>query len=452
MNSMTTSEIAQALGTTVGENKVVTSVVIDTRKVVKGCLFVCIKGENFDGNDFADEAIRLGAVAVLCSKNAKCQGTAIRVEDTRKSFLCLSSYYRSKFNIPVVALTGSVGKTTTKEMIFLVLSGKFNAMKTQGNFNNKIGLPQTLFRLEDSVEAAVIEMGMNNFGEIRELSKATKATIGLITNIGLSHIENLGSQEGIFKAKMELLDGLQDGAPFVVNGDDKFLGSVSSTPQHKLYKYGLENGEFKGYNIKEKEGSTSFQVLFFGKTQEITIPTIGIHNVYNALAAFSVGYILGIAPENIAQSLASYVPEGMRQKCVQLNGILSIEDCYNASPDSMKASISTLVNTEGNRKFAVLADMLELGDYSKEAHFQVGEMVGDAKVDVLFAYGHYAKEYIAGASEKSCTKCVFFDDKMEIAETLTNEMEKGDVVVFKASRGMKLEEVILSFYDKWGNK
>lgn len=452
MNSMTTSEIAAVLGTTVDQDKVVTSIVIDTRKVCKGCLFVCIKGENFDGNDFADEAIRLGATAVLCNNSAKCQGTAIRVEDTRKAFLCLSSYYRTKFNIPVVALTGSVGKTTTKEMIFLVLSGKFNAMKTQGNFNNEIGLPQTLFRLEDGVDAAVIEMGMSHFGEISELSKATKATVGLITNIGLSHIENLGSQEGIFKAKMEILDGLQDGAPLIVNGDDKFLGSVSSTSQHKLYKYGLENADFKGYNIKEEEGSTSFLISFFGKTQEVTVPTIGVHNVYNALAAFSVGYVLGIAPEKMAESLANYVPEGMRQKCVKINGILSIEDCYNASPDSMKASISTLVNTKGNRKFAVLSDMLELGDYSKEAHLQVGKMVGDAKVDVLFAYGNYAKEYITGASENGFTKCAFFDDKMQVADALANEMEQGDVVVFKASRGMKLEEVILSFYDKWGNK
>lgn len=447
---MTTSEIANALGTSADENKLISSIVIDTRKTCKDCLFVCIKGENFDGNDFANKAIEMGASAVLCSQTAKCSGTAIRVDDTRKAFLKLASYYRMKFNIPIVALTGSVGKTTTKEMVHLVLSGKFNALKTLGNFNNDVGLPQTLFRLEDGIEAAVIEMGMNHFGEISQLSKATQPTIGLITNIGLSHIENLGSQAGIFKAKMELLDGLQKGAPLVVNGDDKFLGSVSSTNEHKLYTYGLENGDFKGYNITEKDGITSFEISFLGKTQAIILPTIGVHNVYNALAAFSVGYILGVEPSKMAEMLAKYVPEGMRQKSTRIGGILSIEDCYNASPDSMKAAISTLINTNGNRKIAVLSDMLELGDYSKEAHFNVGKMIGKLNVDVLFTYGSFAKEYIAGAKESGLTKCFFFESKNDIADALVKELQIGDVVVFKASRGMKLEEVIHSFYDKWG--
>ena len=449
MNELSTKQIADALGTTVEEDKIIKDVVIDTRQIVKDCLFVCIKGENFDGNDFADKAIELGAAAVLCTKEAKCSGTAIRVDDTRKAFLQLTSFYRSLFNIPVVALTGSVGKTTTKEMIHLALSAKFNTLKTLGNFNNEIGLPRTLLRLDDSIQAAVIEMGMSHFGEISTLSKTTKPTTGVITNIGVSHIENLGSREGIFKAKMEIVDGMDEDATLILNGDDDFLSTVTAkSAKRKVIFYGVDNGDFRCDNINEKDGKTSFTVHFFGQNKDVVIPTIGIHNVYNALAALAVAYVHDVDMDKAIEKLASYQPEGMRQKCVDANGVTVIEDCYNASPDSMKAALRTLASIKANKRIAVLADMLELGDYSSEAHFSVGKMVAENKIDYLFAYGKEAIGYIKGA--ESFTICKLFETKQELADELFKTAESGDAVLFKASRGMKLEDSIHIFYEKRG--
>ena len=454
MNKLTTKEIANALGTTADNDVEISCICIDTRKVKKGSLFVCIKGENFDGNIFADKAVELGASAVLCNDYAQCSANAIRVKDTRKAFLDLSSYYRQKFDIPVVALTGSVGKTTTKEMTALVLSAKYNTMKTQGNFNNEIGLPQTLFTLDDTVEAAVIEMGMSHFGEISVLSKATKANVGLITNIGVSHIENLGSQEGIFKAKMEILDGLTETAPLIVNGDDKFLSAVKSMElgKHKVFTFGLGNCDFTAKNIVQTESETTFEIEFFDKKQNVKIPTIGIHNVYDALAGFAVGFILGVDSEKSAEMLSTYAPAGMRQKVNKLGDVTFIEDCYNASPDSMKAIISALISMNGKSKILVLADMLELGKISEKAHYNIGSLAAEYKVDLLLAYGEMGKYYISGAKENGMKNAYHFETKVDLTEFLFNNINIGDVVAFKASRGMKMEEVIHSIYDRWENK
>lgn len=452
MKKITTEWIASALGARATENVEVNAVVIDTRKVTEGCLFVCIKGERFDGNDFAEQALAAGAAAVLCSDYAVCGGPCIRVKDTRAAFLKLASCYRQLFQISVVGLTGSVGKTTTKEMTHLVLSGSYKTLKTQGNLNNEIGLPRTLFSIEEDTQAAVIEMGMSHAGEISALSKAAKPTIGVITNIGVSHIENLGSQEGIFRAKMELVDGLMPGAPLLVNGDDPFLSTVGSNESHKVYTYGIENGDFKGYNIKESGFSTTFTVSYFNKEQVITLPTVGKHNVYDALAAFAAGYLLGVDAKVAASQLASYVPDGMRQKCVEIGGVMSIEDCYNAAPDSMRAAVTTLMGIKAKKHFAVLADMLELGAYAEKAHHDVGRMVSEAGVEVLLAYGDEAKGYIHGAKGNGFTECYHFETKDALCGELSQMISAGDAVLFKGSRGMKLEEVIHAFYEDWGNR
>ncbi len=365
MEVLTLSEIAQACGGEFNSDTEINSVCIDTRKITKGCLFICIRGERFDAHQFADEALEKGAAAVMISEDINVNGAYVKVSDTARAMLELSGYYRRKFNIPVVGLTGSVGKTTTKEFTYLVVNAKYNAIKTLGNLNNEIGLPQMLFQIDEAVEAAVIEMGMNHFGEIHRLSTAAKPTIGLITNIGVSHIEFLGSREGILKAKLEILDGLTENAPLILNGDNDLLKTVKSD-DHKIYFYGMEdNADFKAEDITEVNGNTEFYVSYFGKKQKIMVPLIGIHNVYNALAAFAVGYCLDIEAEMAADAIASYKPEGMRQKSVVINGITSIEDCYNASPDSMKAALQTLSATKGNKKIAVFADMFELGDYSE---------------------------------------------------------------------------------------
>ena len=448
MEKLKLSEIAPCLGATYNRDAEFDSVCIDTRKITKGCLFICIKGERFDAHQFADEALSLGASAVMIHSDIKPNGAYIKVADTAKAMLSLSGYYRSKFNIPVVGLTGSVGKTTTKEFTHLVVSAKYNAIKTQGNLNNEIGVPQMLFQLNNSVEAAVIEMGMNHFGEISRLVNEVKPTIGLITNIGVSHIENLGSREGILKAKLELCEGLADGAPLILNGDNDMLQTVKDE-NHKVVFYGIENGEFKAENIVETENSTSFDIVYYGKTQHIVIPTIGIHNVYNALAAFTVGYFLDVEPQAAADALGTYVPAGMRQKVVDVDGITSIEDCYNASPDSMRAAIKTLSNIKGNKKIAVLGDMLELGDYAKTAHTNVGAMVGENKIDYLFAYGNDAKYYVEGAKQSGVKNAFLFDDKEKLSDMLLKTASLGDTVLFKGSRGMKLEDVINTVYKGW---
>lgn len=449
MEILRLSEIAQACGGSCNLDCDINGVCIDTRKITKGCLFICIKGERFDGHQFVQEALNKGAAAVMVHSDIDVDCAYVRVADTSKALLALGGYYRSKFDIPVVGLTGSVGKTTTKEFTYLVVNAKYNAIKTLGNLNNEIGLPQMLFQLDSSTQAAVIEMGMNHFGEIHNLTTAAKPTLALITNIGVSHIENLGSREGILKAKLEILDGLKKGATVILNGDNDMLATVKNDDYNIVF-YGVDNGDFKADNITEENGTTKFTVYYFGNSQTIAIPTIGIHNVYNALAAFAVGYYLDIDSEKCAAALASYQPEGMRQKSVECNGITCIEDCYNASPDSMRAGITTLANTKGKRKIAVLSDMLELGSYSKQAHLEVGTMAAENKIDYLFAFGNDSKYIIQGAMDNGLKNAYHFDSKEELTDKLLKIIKKDDTILFKASRGMRLEDVIHNVYDRWG--
>ena len=447
MKKQRLSQIASVLGATYNVDAEFDSVCIDTRKITKGCLFICIKGERFDAHQFANEALELGASAVMIHTDIEPNGAYIRVDDTSSAMLKLAGYYRSQFDIPVVGLTGSVGKTTTKEFTHLVVSAKYNAIKTQGNLNNEIGLPQMLFQIDSSTEAAVIEMGMNHFGEISRLTRATRPTVALITNVGVSHIENLGSREGILKAKLEICEGLSEGAPLILNADNDMLSTVNDS-KHRVIFYGVDNGDFRAVNIKQNDSFTEFDVEYYGKSQHIKIPTIGIHNVYNALAAFTVGYVLDIEPQMCANALEGYVPAGMRQRVTQVGGIKSIEDCYNASPDSMRASIKALADIKGNKKIAVLADMLELGEYSREAHLSVGNMVGENKIDILLAYGNDAKYYVENAKAGG-VEAYLFDDKQALADKLLQCASSGDVVLFKGSRGMKLEDIINTVYKGW---
>lgn len=452
MEKITLNEIAYALGADAVGEADITDICIDTRRITKGCLFICIRGERFDAHNFASEAKEKGAAALMVDHKLDIDLPQVIVGETSAAMLALSNYYRRKFVLPVVGLTGSVGKTTTKEFIALVLAAKYKTLKTQGNLNNEIGVPQMLFRLDNQTEAAVIEMGMNHFGEIDRLSKAVEPTLALITNIGVSHIENLGSREGILKAKTEILHGMKHGSPLILNGDDDMLQTVDLGNAYPIITYAVkntDNADFAAENIIEKDGKTTFTVSFCNHTakQEITIPTIGIHNVYNALAAFAVGCTLQVDCQAAADALATYVPEGMRQKSVTFDGITCIEDCYNASPDSMKAALTTLSNTEGNRKIAVLADMLELGEYSKQAHMSVGEMVVENKIDYLFAYGEMAQCIVDAAKEKGMKNAYHFDNKNELCEKLIPLIQKGDTIVFKASRGMKLEDVINKVYE-----
>lgn len=445
------SDVAAACNGKISKDTEINGVCIDTRKITPGCLFICIKGERFDAHEFALEAIEKGAAAVMVHKKVETNAPYVLVKDTSESLLKLSAWYRSQFSIPVIGLTGSVGKTTTKEFTYLAVSAKYNTIKTLGNLNNEIGLPQMLFTIDKSTQAAVIEMGMNHFGEIHRLSKAARPNVGIITNIGVSHIENLGSREGILKAKLEMLDGMEDGAPLIVNSDDELLSGVKLN-NRMIITFGINSGDFRAVDISEENTSTSFSIDYFWKSQRVTIPTVGIHNVYNALAAFTVAYGLDVDAELAAQALSSYVPEGMRQKAVQIGGIVSIEDCYNASPDSMRAALTTLKNMKASRKIAVLSDMLELGDYAKEAHLEIGRLAAECGIDFLLCTGPLSENYIKGAQAHGSIEAIHFSSKEELAEKLVEISQANDAVLFKASRGMKLEDVIHFVYDRWENK
>lgn len=451
MKAFTLQEAAVALGLPqMQAQATLADVCTDTRKIQPGSLFVCLRGERFDGHSFASQAAQLGAAALLVDHPVDADVPQLVVTDTGKALLQLAGWYRRRFRLPVVGLTGSVGKTTTKEFIALVLGAKYNTLKTQGNLNNEIGVPQMLFRLEDSHTAAVIEMGMNHFGEISRLTRAVAPTVGLITNIGVSHIENLGSRAGILQAKLEILEGMAPDAPLIVNIDNDMLRTVKLGDRPLLtFAIDDQSADFTATDIAEQGSTTTFTVHHSTFTQPVTIPTVGIHNVYNALAAMAVGYVTGVDPVAAAAALANYVPAGMRQNLVQVGGVQVIEDCYNASPDSMRAALQTLGKLPVHRRYAVLGAMLELGDYAKEAHTQVGKMAAENGIDGVLAYGADAAYIVEAAKQAGLENARLFDTKEALAQSLAQQVQPGDGVLFKGSRGMHLEDVMHTVYERW---
>lgn len=451
MKAFTLQEAAAALGLPqMQAQATLADVCTDTRKIQSGSLFVCLRGERFDGHTFAPQAAQLGAAALLVDHPVDADVPQLVVTDTGKALLQLAGWYRRRFRLPVVGLTGSVGKTTTKEFIALVLGAKYNTLKTQGNLNNEIGVPQMLFRLEDSHTAAVIEMGMNHFGEISRLTRAVAPTVGLITNIGVSHIENLGSRAGILQAKLEILEGMAPDAPLIVNVDNDMLRTVKLGDRPLLtFAIDDQSADFTATDIAEQGSTTTFTVHHSTFTRSVTIPTVGIHNVYNALAAMAVGYATGVDPVAAAAALANYVPAGMRQNLVQVGGVQVIEDCYNASPDSMRAALQTLGKLPVHRRYAVLGAMLELGDYAKEAHTQVGKMAAENGIDGVLAYGADAAYIVEAAKQAGLENARLFDTKEALAQALAQQVQSGDGVLFKGSRGMHLEDVMHTVYERW---
>ena len=447
MQTLLLTEIANGIGAqAVGEAQL-SGITIDSRAVNPGDLYIAIKGENFDGHDFSEGALKNGAAAVMCHKEIDVDCPKIIVEDTQEAFLRFASWYREKFTFPVIALTGSVGKTTTKEMICAAFSSELRTLKTEGNLNNQIGVPRTLMRLDDSFEAAVVEMGMDNKGQISVLSRCTKPTAAVITNIGVSHMENLGSREGILAAKLEILEGLKDGAPVFLNGDDPYLMSASIENRPVIY-YGINNSvcKYKAENIVPEGTATVFDIRCDEKVYQVKIPTIGKHNVYNAVAAFAVAVESGIAPENAIRGLLNYEPSGMRQRINQKGGVTFIEDCYNASPDSVRAALNTLSSFKTGRRIAVLGDMLELGTVSDDAHRDSGMIAFKKGIDAVFTYGEKSILTSMKAQEMGVRETAHFTCQEALAERISAYIKADDVVLFKASRGMKLENVIEMVY------
>ena len=455
MDPMKIDDVLKAVGG-VAKNiscKEITSVVTDDRAVKKGCAFVALKGERFDGHDFIQSAVEKGASLVITEKEQLLIPQII-VEDTQRALLDLAYLNRSRFSGMVIGVTGSDGKTTTKEMVSRVLGSKMKVLKTDGNLNNEVGVSKTLFGLDSSYGAAVVEMGMCNTGDILVLSQAAKPTLGIITNVGVSHMENFESRDGILKTKLEILEYMPKGSTLIVGGDNDKLKDLI-LPNHKIVKCGIQNKncEYYAYNIKTDGSKTEFDIRYGKNVEHVLIPILGNHNVINALFAFAVGIIAKIEPKNIAQALSEYRGIGMRQKVFEVGGATVIADCYNASPESMKAAITSLMTIScSGRRIAVLGDMLELGAISKPAHRELGEIAFGFGVDLIYCYGDEAREIYEGAlsccEQNSAQKICHFKTKEDLIEKLESEVKSGDVVLFKASRRMRFEDIIEAVFNR----
>lgn len=431
------------------ENNCINDIVIDSRKANKDNVFVAIIGESLDGHNFMQSAYENG-----CRTFIKNEGNSIKLEssdinlievkDTEIAFGQIAKYYKQKFDIPYIGITGSVGKTTTRDMVYSAVSSKFNTLKNEGNLNNHFGVPLTLFGLNKEHECAVIEMGMSHFNEIEYLANIVNPKIGVISNIGLSHIENLGSQEGILQAKMEITTNFDKNSTLIANGDDKFL----STLKNKGLSYNLKTFGFNknndiycdGYNMDEE--SITFTCVIDGNKEEIFIPTVGEHNIYNAMAAVLVGMTLNISLEEIKNGLKNFQATKMRLDIVKTNDMTIINDAYNASPDSMDAALKILGRYK-NRRVAILGDMFEMGDHAEYGHRLVGKSAIN-NTDILITIGNdsefIGKEAIElGFNEENIHH---FSNREDAIDNLDRLINKEDIVLVKASRGMKLEKIV----------
>lgn len=423
----------------------------DTRTIQKGDIYIGIKGEKFDGSNFWNQALDAGATAVIISniqiskeeKEKYKDKTIIQVEDTFEALYEIAKYKRSLYNIPVIAVTGSVGKTSTKDIIASVVSQKYKTLKTEGNNNNNIGLPLTILKLKDH-EALVVEMGMNHFGEISLLTNIAKPTLAVITNIGTSHIGNLGSRENILKAKLEILEGMKI-LRMIINNDNDLLHKWYEENKEKIeiHTYGINNSsDVIAEKIELGEEKSKFVVKTSSEKVNIDVPVGGEHFVYNALCGFMVGKVLGLTAKEIQNGISKFELTKKRMDIrVLKNGATLINDSYNASYESMKASLKYLSSRTDLRKIAVLGDMLELGDFSKELHEKVGEEVANDNIDVLICRGEFAKNIISKANKNKKTQCILLQNNEEILSKLQEILKEGDGVLIKASNGMKFYEI-----------
>lgn len=452
MKELTLAQIAEACGgTLIGGNEAkeytVTGVEIDSRRVKAGDLFVAIPGEKVDGHKFIPDVLKKGAYA-LSQQSLDVDGAYILVEDTVTAMKRLARFYRNTLDIKVVGITGSVGKTSTKEMIASVLGTKFRVHKTQGNFNNGIGLPLTIFQIEKEHQVAVLEMGISEFGEMHELADMAQPDIMVITNIGLCHLENLKTRDGILKAKTESFAHLKPDGVVILNGDDDKLSTVEQVAGRKPVFYGI-----KGRNLCETsvcadavtEHGLEGMTAEFHTPQgdmEVFIPIPGEHNVYNALAATCVAEQLGLSMDEIKCGIAAAYTISGRTNLIHTKGMTVIDDCYNANPVSMKASLDVLSKAEG-RKIAVLGDMGELGEDEQQLHYEVGTYAGTLPIDLLFCVGTLSGKLAEGAKKQNPALTVkHYATREEMTEELLATVKEGDAVLVKASHFMEFPKVV----------
>ncbi|WP_153126758.1 UDP-N-acetylmuramoyl-tripeptide--D-alanyl-D-alanine ligase [Peribacillus tepidiphilus] len=420
---------------------------IDSRKIEEGNLFIPFKGEHVDGHQYVKSAIEKGAGASLWQKdvpNPPEDIPLIFVEDPLKALQALAKNYLMQLSVKVVGITGSNGKTTTKDMVAALLSTQYRVHKTSGNYNNHIGLPLTILTMSEDTEVAVLEMGMSGRGEIELLSKLAEPDLAIITNIGEAHLLDLGSREGIAEAKLEIMSGLKEDGVLIYHGDEPLLKERVEGHSIRNLTFGLghQNTVYAEY-IKTREKDTLFKTNLYGT--EFVLPVLGAHNVQNAMAAILAARELGITPENIKAGLSSVQLTNMRMEMKKgKRGEIIINDAYNASPTSMKAAIDLVTELTGfNRKILVLGDMLELGPKEEEFHLKIGAMIKPGSVDQLFTYGRLGKKIAEGAMKVLPKEAIFsYEDKEELIATLINQVSKNDLILVKASRGMKLEEVV----------
>lgn len=451
MNGYSLSEISEWVCADKKLFGTVDQIVTDSRQVTPGSLFVALEGENFDGHQFIGQALEKGAVAVIAHKKGEEPAEkTLYVGNTERALRALARLRRIKIDPVTVGITGSVGKTTTREMIAAVVRQKYRTLTTQENLNNNIGVPQTLLQLTPEHQAAVIEMGMTALGEIEELATTLLPQVGVITNIGVSHMERLGSQQNIRRAKLEIVQGLREGAPLLLNGDDPLLWGYQNPGCHVIF-YGIEN---KNCQITAKDiivlmGSTTFTICYQGEQYPAHIPCMGSHNVLNALAAFGVGVCLGMEPKEAAAALDKYQVSGWRQKITPFHGFTVVEDCYNAGPESMKAALTTLAGMPcQGRRIAVLADMLELGYLAEQAHQLVGELAGTLHLDAVYAYGPLARLLVEAAKESGVPDTAWFEGKQALTDHVISGVRKGDILWVKGSHGMALETLVEAVYQQ----
>ncbi len=448
---MTVKEIAEACGGRLlcgNENTVVTSVSTDSRKISAGALFVPIKGERTDAHIYIDAVFAAGAAATLTQNDTKKIDVHpwIFVPDTGIALQQIAAAYRSKFDIPVIGITGSVGKTTTKEMVALALSSSYCVMKTEGNQNSQVGLPLTLFRLEETHEAAVIEMGMSDFGEMSRLCSMARPRYAVMTNIGISHIQQLKTQENILQEKLHITDSFDEDSILFLNGEDPMLAGLREKLPHirKVY-FGTEPWcDYRAQEIETTDAGVRFRMTANGVSVYVELPVPGFHNVLNALAGLSVTHCLGGDVFAAAKALSQYEPPAMRQQIHKVRGITLIDDSYNASPDALRSSLQVLRTFPG-RKIAVLADMLELGDMEEAAHRQVGKMVAENGVDLLVTVGERARWIAEEAKAHSDMPCSSFSNNSEAIAFLQETVSEGDVLLVKGSRSMHMDEIVKVF-------
>jgi len=427
----------------------------DSRNIPPRALFVPIVGERFDGHTFIQKAITNGAAAIVSHRPFEEYSVpTVYVPHTGRALLDIAGGYRQLCgDSKVVAVTGSVGKTTTKELLYAALSPALRVKRNHGNLNNEIGLPLTLCQMTYDTQVMITEMGMNHFGEISRMTAAARPDIAVITNIGTSHIEYLGSREGVCKAKLEILEGLRPDGCAVFCGDEPLLWEKRNDFSFPVYTYGLRNAACDLTAEINSDGSFSVYnrglpdtPLSIGDSFRATLQIPGAHNVCNALAAILVGLLLGQSPETISIGLSSCEMDGLRQHIYRQNGFRIFADCYNASPDAMEAVLKALgeMTTDGGKRFAVLGSMLELGYYTEEGHRRAGRAAAQ-NADALYAYGPYAHFIADGAAEYHMNDVYLFKDQNEMAAALRRDAKPGDTLLFKGSRGMRMERVLALF-------